>query len=76
LVYSWGLVTDSTQLEGSTLVVERIPAVIECRACGAATTLELPILRCGGCESTNVEVVSGQEFLVTALDLKEETAHG
>ena len=70
LVYSWELVTDSTALAGSELVVEQIPAVIECAACGATTTLSLPILKCGSCETTTVTLRSGEEFLVTSLDLK------
>jgi Zn finger protein HypA/HybF involved in hydrogenase expression len=34
LVYSWGLVVEGTPLEGATLEVNHIPAVIECRTCG------------------------------------------
>ena len=71
LVYSWEFVIDSTELEGSHLVVEQVPAVISCGDCGMLTTLSLPILVCGGCGSFNVVLISGEEFMVTSLELSE-----
>ena len=48
-----------------------MPAAIDCTACGAHTLLMLPALRCGTCNSSDVVLVSGEEFLVTSLDLTE-----
>jgi len=71
LKHCWTLVCEGTPLESSRLDITRIPGVVECRDCGARTTLEsAPILRCGTCASTNVRVVSGEEFVVTALQLE------
>jgi len=71
LQHCWTLVTGGTGLDGSELVIQRIPGVIECVDCGAQTRLETaPILRCATCASTNVRVVSGEEFVVTALQLE------
>ena len=39
------------------------------RACGARTTLDLPILACGRCEGFDVKLVSGEELLVVSIDL-------
>ena len=71
LVYCWSLVNEGTDLAGATLDVEEVPAVAECRSCGESTQLSLPVLRCGDCESRDVRLVSGEEFLVTSLDLTE-----
>ena len=38
LQFSWELLTEGTDLAGCRLVVDHVPAVVECRACGAATT--------------------------------------
>ncbi len=72
LSYCWGLVTDQTELAGSVLDVDDVPARIECRTCGTTTELdELPLLLCSACRGVDVEVVTGEEFLITALDLRE-----
>jgi hydrogenase nickel incorporation protein HypA/HybF len=68
LRYSWEVVVDGTPLAGSRLEINHIAAVIECRSCGVRTTLERPVMRCG-CGSTDVILTSGEELLVTSLEL-------
>jgi hydrogenase nickel incorporation protein HypA/HybF len=72
LQFSWGLLTEGTDLAGCRLVVDHVPAVIECRSCGATTTLEVPILVCSSCESSDVTLVSGEELLVASVDRTRE----
>ena len=50
-------------------MIEQVPAVIECLHCGAATTLESPILVCGACDGSEVKLLSGEELLVVSIDL-------
>jgi hydrogenase nickel incorporation protein HypA/HybF len=70
LVYCWGLVSAGTPLAGSRISVEPVPARIRCRSCGQVTDVgELPVFTCGGCGGFAVEVVSGEEFLITSLEL-------
>lgn len=72
LVYCWGLVSADTALDGSVLDVERIPARLSCRACGVVAELgEFPIFICASCNSQEVAVLTGEEFLITSLDLAE-----
>jgi hydrogenase nickel incorporation protein HypA/HybF len=68
LRYSWEIVVIDTPLAGSVLDINHIPAVLQCRDCDARTTIDMPVFRCG-CGSTAVDVVSGEELLVTSLDL-------
>jgi hydrogenase nickel incorporation protein HypA/HybF len=68
LVYSWEIIVSGTDLEGSVLEINHIPAVIECNECGATTTVEVPVFRCR-CGSTETAVVSGEELLVRSLEL-------
>jgi hydrogenase nickel incorporation protein HypA/HybF len=72
LQFSWELLTEGTDLEGCRLVIEHVPAVVECRACGATTTLTMPIFVCGSCEGTDVALVSGEELLVASIDRARE----
>lgn len=72
LVYCWGLVAADTPLAGSKLELETVPARIACRSCHAVTEIgDLPVFACGACGGIDAEVTSGEEFLVTSLDLAE-----
>lgn len=72
LVYCWGLVSADTPLAGSTLELEMVPARIRCRACEAVTEVgDVPVFACASCGGVDAEVMSGEEFLVTSLDLAE-----
>src|ERR1700689_4482796 len=71
LEFGWEMLTDRSDLEGAALVIEQVPAVVECADCGARTTLEMPILMCGTCDSFEVRLLSGEEFLVVSMNLAE-----
>jgi hydrogenase nickel incorporation protein HypA/HybF len=75
LVYCWELVSAGTTLEGSRISVEQVPARIRCRSCERVAELgDLPSFACGGCGAIDVEIVSGEEFLVTSLEVAQEEA--
>jgi hydrogenase nickel incorporation protein HypA/HybF len=75
LEYCWTMVTDSSPLAGSALEIEHVPVVVECHDCGASTTLEeVLVLTCGDCGSARTVVVSGEELMVTSVDLAETGA--
>ncbi len=71
LSFCWTMLTDGTDLEGCALEIEQVPAVVRCGACGAESTLDVPILMCRGCHSDDVTLVTGEEFQVVALELAE-----
>jgi hydrogenase nickel incorporation protein HypA/HybF len=69
LRFSWEVVSSTTDLKDAELVIEQVPAVVECLDCGARTTLDLPILSCGTCEGFDVKLLSGEELFVVSIDL-------
>jgi len=69
LQFSWEVVSGASGLEDAELVVEEVPAVLACGACGARTTLEVPIMACGTCGALDVTLLSGEELLVVSIDL-------
>jgi hydrogenase nickel incorporation protein HypA/HybF len=71
LEFCWGMLTEGTNLGDSKLEIEQVPAVIECEACGAETTLDMPILMCGACGADKVTLVSGEEFRIDSFDIEE-----
>jgi hydrogenase nickel incorporation protein HypA/HybF len=71
LQFGWEILTDDTDLKGCELRIEQIPARIACRACQAETTLDMPILICGACESFDVTLLSGEEFLIVSMEVME-----
>lgn len=76
LVYCWSLVSQDTALAGSRLAVDSVPARIRCGDCDETETITAPIMVCSRCGGHRVEIVSGEEFLITSLDLAEAEHHG
>lgn len=72
LEYAWGFITTGTAMAGSVLDVEHVPLVIRCTDCGATTTLRELAMQCHDCRSRDVTVISGEEFVLTTVDLAEE----
>ena len=71
LLFSWEVLTDATDLKGCTLVIEQVPATVTCLECAAETTLDMPILCCGTCDSFEVKLITGEEFHIVSMDLAE-----
>lgn len=70
LAFCWTMVTDGTDLDGARLEIERVPAVVHCRACEDIGPLSGAFaLACPACGSFEVDITAGEEFDVVALDL-------
>jgi hydrogenase nickel incorporation protein HypA/HybF len=72
LVYCWSLVSADTELDGTELVIERVPAQLHCDDCGHTSSIaDIPIFACHACASVRVSVLTGEEFMIASLDLAE-----
>lgn len=70
LSHCWGLVSEDTSLAGSVLDIDHIPVVLTCRRCSQRTQVrEVLMLRCAACDTADVSVETGEEFLITSIDL-------
>ena len=69
LHYCWRLQSADSPLEGSTLDVTYVDAVIRCQDCANETTLTDPILICSSCDSRKVALIAGEEFLIESIDV-------
>lgn len=68
LSFCWSMVRGYEDMPDAELECEFVTAEVRCRACGQNSTIRWSLL-CPHCESADVEVLRGDEFLVTSLDV-------
>lgn len=70
LSFCWTLLRDSENMPDAELELECVTAEVRCRTCGAQSEITTAwSIWCTACDSTDVEVLRGNEFLVTSLDV-------
>ncbi|MGA9489492.1 MAG: hydrogenase maturation nickel metallochaperone HypA [Mycobacterium sp.] len=70
LSFCWTLVRDYEDMPEAELELELVTAEVSCRSCGRQSTITSQwSLLCAHCESADVKVLRGDEFLVTSLDV-------
>jgi hydrogenase nickel incorporation protein HypA/HybF len=70
LSFCWTLVRDYENMPDAELELELVTAEVRCRSCSRSSTITSQwCLLCPQCESADVEVLHGDEFLVTSLDV-------
>jgi len=73
LEFCWTLVRDHEDMPDAELRLELVPAEVSCRSCGRRCPIASRFsVACPECGSADVEVVAGEEFLVTSVDVSEE----
>jgi hydrogenase nickel incorporation protein HypA/HybF len=66
--FYWDIVSEGTIAAGSQLHFRRIPAQLSCRSCGHTYSPQ-DGLPCPFCASTDIAVISGEEFYLEAIDI-------
>jgi len=74
LAFSFELVAQGTVAQAAELVLEEVPPAGRCRTCGAQGPLDALPLCCAACGGWDVDVTAGEELLVDAIEIEEETA--
>jgi hydrogenase nickel incorporation protein HypA/HybF len=68
--FYWDIVSEGTIANGATLNFKRIPTVLLCLNCDHRYTPTGEDLACPLCNSNQVKVISGQEFLLESIDVE------
>ncbi len=69
LQFSWEVVSSTTELKEAELVIEQVPAVVECATAARGPRSTCRSCACGSCEGFDVKLLSGEELLVVSIDL-------
>jgi hydrogenase nickel incorporation protein HypA/HybF len=71
LRHAFGLAANGTPIEGSTLVIETVPAMIFCRGCNKTEPLRSQQwFGCSVCGAPSAEITQGREFELAALEIE------
>jgi hydrogenase nickel incorporation protein HypA/HybF len=71
LLFSWEMACADTLLEGSRLVIEEVPVVVNCLVCDAERKLEsISKFICPVCHEPTPAIVHGKELELTALEIE------
>ncbi|TXH37738.1 MAG: hydrogenase maturation nickel metallochaperone HypA [Rhodospirillaceae bacterium] len=72
LSFCWSMVRDFADMPEAELELESVTAAVQCRSCGhdSEITSQWSLL-CPRCDSADVAVLRGNEFLVTSLDVSD-----
>ena len=76
LRFSLGAAVAGTEMEGVRFGLQRVGAVIECRACGNRSPMEEFMLRCPACGGHDVAVVAGKELFIDSIEVAEGEEKG
>lgn len=66
------IVGRDTEVQGATLEIIDVPAVLRCDRCGDEWEIEIPAFICGRCGPRAVSVASGEEFMVESIEVSDE----
>ena len=76
LELAFPVAAEDTPVAGARLVMTQVPATVRCRACGLTSTPAFPVMVCGHCASTDVELTGGHELLLSSMELATDDASG
>lgn len=75
LSFCWTLVRDFADMPDTELELELIAAAVSCRSCGDEADIASRFsVACPGCGSADVDVIRGEEFLVTSIEVNDSAA--
>jgi hydrogenase nickel incorporation protein HypA/HybF len=66
------MISKDTPADGAALSIEKVPAVIQCSACGNQQNLDPAKweLRCAKCSTEDMAILSGREFFVDSIEIE------
>jgi hydrogenase nickel incorporation protein HypA/HybF len=67
--FYWDMISQDTMCVGAKLHFNRIPAKLVCLSCGNNYNIDDGLTPCPQCSSTQVKVISGEEFWVDSIEI-------
>ncbi len=72
LEFCFNAIISNTSIEGAALVIEHVPVVVRCMQCKKEHSLDHLAFYCPFCNSTDVQMVSGNELQVVEIEVSDE----
>lgn len=69
LKFCFEIMISGTELEGAKLIMVQIPLKGTCRDCGKSFDIKEYVFQCPLCDSTDVEVISGEELSIVEMEV-------
>ena len=69
LSFCFEILSKGTMLEGAKLEIEEVPVRCKCKECGEEFIVDSFIFICPECKSTDLEQLSGNEFMVHNMEV-------
>ena len=70
--FYWDFISEGTAAEGANLHFERVPAELACQDCRHTYSPE-ENLTCPVCESSHIQIISGQDFFLEAIEISVDS---
>jgi hydrogenase nickel incorporation protein HypA/HybF len=72
LQFCWDVTTEDTPLAGTKLVVNMLPVVIHCEACGVDEQITVQSFRCPRCGAPAVDLRQGRELEIESIEIDDQ----
>lgn len=74
LEHAYPVAAAGTVAEEAKLVIETVPVRVRCRSCAAETAASANRVLCGACGDWQVDVIGGEEMLLTHVEIETAVA--
>lgn len=65
------IAVEKSKLKDTLLIIEEIPAIVCCKACGLRFKIAESHTSCPRCKISEYDVISGMEFMIKEIHIKE-----
>ncbi len=69
--FYWDIISEDTICSAAKLNVEKEPAKFQCQSCKHKFNLDGELSPCPKCQSINIKVISGDEFLLKSIEIEK-----
>jgi len=74
LCFGFSVLSKGTELEGSELIINKIPLKVKCSFCNSISVIEPGFFYCPECGSNDVKIIGGQEMNIVSIEIEENVA--
>jgi hydrogenase nickel incorporation protein HypA/HybF len=71
LQFCFQVAIQETPLAGAELIIAEMPVTARCRQCQHQWTLVQPVFVCPGCNSGQIEMLSGRELDIVSIEIED-----